>query len=90
MLLGEQRGAVLFMPRNVGSTDQRGASGGAWDACTHLNTYRLNTEPRYAKALVAAARMVKAHSALEFGCGIGLYSSYLALQCPELQACGGN
>lgn len=60
-----------------------GSKGGAWTSCTHLIAYGLLTEPRYLKALVASARMVSASTFLEFGCGIGLASSFIAKSFPN-------
>ena len=56
----------------------KGAGGGSWGPCTHLVKYGLNVEPRYAKSLAALLRQIEGTTALEFGCGLGLYSSYLA------------
>jgi hypothetical protein len=54
-----------------------GADGGQWTVCTHLEKYGLNVEPRYAQALAVLMRASGGRTALEFGCGLGLYSSYL-------------
>ena len=56
----------------------KGNRGGNWSPCTHLVAYGLNAEPRYAKALAVLFAQARGATALEFGCGLGLYSSYLA------------
>ena len=47
--------------------------GTAWGYCTHLRAYGLNFDFGLANSLLALAPA----SALEFGCGLGLYTSWL-------------
>lgn len=51
----------------------RGARGGSWTWCTHVSLYGLNFDFGMGNFLLSLAP----RNSLEFGCGLGLYSSYL-------------
>ena len=50
-------------------------SGGSWTVCNHVQTYGLNFDFGLGNAL---ARLLEPRTSLEFGCGLGLYTSFLA------------
>eukprot|EP00730_Choanoeca_flexa_P020091 TRINITY_DN9817_c0_g1_i1.p1 TRINITY_DN9817_c0_g1~~TRINITY_DN9817_c0_g1_i1.p1 ORF type:complete len:277 (+),score=28.89 TRINITY_DN9817_c0_g1_i1:120-950(+) len=51
-----------------------GDEGGSWNHETHLIRYGIN----FNVGLATFLRLLEANSVLEFGCGIGLYTDYLA------------
>lgn len=56
-----------------------GEKGGQWSACTHLEKYGLNFASAYVRELAFG---FKPASVLEFGCGLGTTSDYLARFVP--------
>jgi len=58
-------------------TGDNSRSGGQWTPCTHLKTYGLNFAPFFASFL---AYELKPKTALEFGCGLGTMSDFVARQ----------
>jgi len=64
-------------PAQIGNTDTTmlGLSGGPWSACTHLKTYGLNFAPFFARFLTY---QLAPQTVLEFGCGLGTTSDYIA------------
>ncbi|KAL3912049.1 MAG: hypothetical protein SGARI_001349 [Bacillariaceae sp.] len=56
-----------------------GAEGGAWSACTHLQRYGMNFMPFLARHLAFG---LQPKSVLEFGCGLGTMSDFLARFVP--------
>jgi len=59
------------------SSGMLGQSGGMWSPCTHLKTYGLNFSPFFARFL---SYQLKPKTALEFGCGLGTTSDFVARQ----------
>jgi len=53
----------------------QGDSGGQWSACTHLKVYGLNFAPFLARFL---SYQLAPKTALEFGCGLGTTSDFVA------------
>ena len=53
---------------------QRGNNGGQWTWCTHLMQYGPNFDRGLANFI---SGILRPESALEFGCGIGLYINYI-------------
>ncbi|KAJ1449806.1 hypothetical protein M885DRAFT_534365 [Pelagophyceae sp. CCMP2097] len=66
-LLGQNKSASL------------GANGGHWSACTHMKIYGFNFAVFLARWLAWGLRP---RSVLEFGCGLGTTSSFLARHVP--------
>jgi len=62
-----------------GKGASQGAKGGAWSACTHLALYGTNYAAFFARAL---AYQLRPRSVLEFGCGLGTTSDFLARFVP--------
>jgi hypothetical protein len=58
----------------------QGADGGDWSVCTHLKTYGMNFDVGLGNALVALLQHVHGKTTLEFGAGLGLYTSLLAMK----------
>ena len=58
----------------VGSS-MKGYSGGQWSSCTHLKVYGLNFAPFVARFL---SYQLAPKTALEFGCGLGTTSDFVA------------
>lgn len=58
---------------------QMGHDGGEWTVCTHLRIYGMNFMPFYARALAFG---IKPKTVLEFGCGLGTTSDFLARFTP--------
>jgi len=56
-----------------------GEAGGQWNACTHLSVYGTNFAVYFARAL---AFRLRPRSVLEFGCGLGTTSDFLARFTP--------
>ena len=56
-----------------------GLHGGEWSACTHLKIYGLNFASNFVRGL---AHGLKPASVLEFGCGLGTTSDFLARFVP--------
>ena len=50
-----------------------GHAGGSWSYCTHVTKYGMNFDFGLAQALLT----LSPRSTLEFGCGLGLYTSFL-------------
>lgn len=65
-------------------THVEGDKGGEWSSCTHLAVYGLNFDVRLGKGLAALMDEVKGKTAMEFGAGLGLYSSFLAKTVPNV------
>jgi len=61
-----------------------GQSGGMWSPCTHLKTYGLNFAPFFARFL---SYQLKPKTALEFGCGLGTTSDFVARQAGANVTC---
>merc|ERR1719373_1402000 len=61
----------------------QGRKGGPMTVCSSLQD-GLGMHARYAKALLALTRYVDAKSSLDFGSGLGLYSTYLGTQLSTL------
>lgn len=62
-----------------GKTAAMGGNGGEWSACTHVKIYGMNFASFYARHL---AYGLKPKSVLEFGCGLGTTSDFLARFVP--------
>ena len=56
-----------------------GEEGGQWSACTHLDKYGLNFASAYVRELAFGLKPARV---LEFGCGLGTTSDYLARYVP--------
>lgn len=78
--------AIPFIPHSVSQyimtpnnsmitiESNQGADGGAWSMCTHLERYGPNFDRGMANFI---AGILRPRSALEFGCGIGLYINFI-------------
>ena len=87
----DSRHRLLSTRRREGS--QRvvvGEHGGAWDACTHVQVYGMNVDPGLVGGLATLWSEIGGRTSLEFGAGLGLYSSYLAKTAPLIGRCGGD
>jgi SAM-dependent methyltransferase len=73
-----QRGQFKTL-KDLEHMNQIGWEGGQWTACTHLATYGLNFASYYARFL--AFNLAPA-TVLEFGCGLGTMSDFLARFVP--------
>ncbi len=62
-----------------GKDAKMGHEGGEWSACTHLKNYGMNFAAFFARHL---AYGIKPKSVLEFGCGLGTTSDFLARFVP--------
>ena len=62
-----------------GKNASMGGKGGEWSACTHVKLYGMNFASFYARHL---AYGLKPKSVLEFGCGLGTTSDFLARFVP--------
>mmetsp|Transcript_62295 Transcript_62295/g.173765 ORF Transcript_62295/g.173765 Transcript_62295/m.173765 type:complete len:398 (+) Transcript_62295:74-1267(+) len=58
-----------------GDDTRKGAAGGEWSPCTHLATYGLNFAPFFGRFL---SFQLQPRTVLEFGCGLGTTSDYVA------------
>lgn len=58
---------------SAGAATAGGLKGGAWGYCAHLRAYGLNFDFGLANSLLA----LRPSSSFEFGCGLGLYTSWL-------------
>eukprot|EP01084_Bolivina_argentea_P138056 243144_1 len=72
-----QEGTIIDTSSNRGS--ERGV-GGAWSLCTHIYRYGPNFDRGFASFL---ATTFQPKTALEFGCGIGLYINYISKFSPH-------
>merc|ERR1719313_1316039 len=63
----------------------KGITGGSWTPCDHLVLYGLNFDDQLGEALRVMMTETQSSTALEFGCGIGIYVSYLAQHVPGAQ-----
>mmetsp|Transcript_17284 Transcript_17284/g.53971 ORF Transcript_17284/g.53971 Transcript_17284/m.53971 type:complete len:544 (-) Transcript_17284:39-1670(-) len=77
-----------FVPRSFSSIDeltvagkgeQHGMQGGKWTACTHLKKYGMNFAAFHARHIAYGLRP---RTVLEFGCGLGTTSDFLARHIP--------
>jgi SAM-dependent methyltransferase len=62
-----------------GKDSSMGGKGGEWSACTHVKLYGMNFASFFARHL---AYGLKPKSVLEFGCGLGTTSDFLARFVP--------
>ena len=62
-----------------GKDSSMGEEGGEWSACTHIKLYGMNFASFFARHL---AYGLKPKSTLEFGCGLGTTSDFLARFVP--------
>ncbi len=62
-----------------GKDSSMGGKGGEWSACTHIKVYGMNFASFFARHL---AYGLKPKSVLEFGCGLGTTSDFLARFVP--------
>lgn len=62
-----------------GKDSKMGGEGGEWSACTHIKNYGMNFAAFFARHL---AYGLKPKSVLEFGCGLGTTSDFLARFVP--------
>ena len=62
-----------------GKDSSMGNEGGEWSACTHISIYGMNFAAFFARHL---AYGLKPKSVLEFGCGLGTTSDFLARFVP--------
>ncbi len=62
-----------------GKDSSMGGKGGEWSACTHIKMYGMNFASFFARHL---AYGLKPKSVLEFGCGLGTTSDFLARFVP--------
>ena len=62
-----------------GKDSSMGGKGGEWSACTHIKLYGMNFASFFARHL---AYGLKPKSVLEFGCGLGTTSDFLARFVP--------
>lgn len=62
-----------------GKNSAMGKDGGEWSACTHIKLYGMNFAAFFARHL---AYGLKPKSVLEFGCGLGTTSDFLARFVP--------
>ena len=66
-------------PQAAGESVLAGGAGGSWTFCTHLKTYGINFSPFFARHLAFG---LKPSRVLEFGCGLGTTSDFLARFVP--------
>mmetsp|Transcript_27370 Transcript_27370/g.40412 ORF Transcript_27370/g.40412 Transcript_27370/m.40412 type:complete len:429 (-) Transcript_27370:16-1302(-) len=64
----------------LGKDSNMGSSGGEWSACTHIEKYGVNFAAFFARHLAFG---LQPKSVLEFGCGLGTTSDYLARFVPN-------
>ena len=72
------RGKRAGKQRRAAGCELNGSHGGAWSACTHLRLYGMNVDSGLAQGLAAILTHTNCTTSLEFGAGLGLYSSFLA------------
>lgn len=68
----------------LSETTLMGESGGEWSPCTHLATYGLNFSPFFARFLTY---QLAPKTVLEFGCGLGTTSDFIARHAKAQVVC---
>jgi hypothetical protein len=73
--LSKELNSYIAKEESPSSNPLLGIGGGKWSSCTHLTTWGINFDVGLGRLLT---RVIKPQSALEFGCGIGIYVNYLS------------
>ena len=77
--------ALLVQPPSRSASHHQGSAGGGWSMCTHLINYGLNFDFGLASFM---ADVLQPTASLELGCGLGLYSDWMARKAHAAPAIG--